>query len=309
MTVPDFQSMMRPTLVALSDGQARSQSQLRDLLAEAMGVTADERELLLPSGKQAMFANRVGWAITYLVKTALLDRPQRGLAQITDRGRTVLAENPDRVDLSVLRQFPELAEFREGSGHPAPTPGTSTPLIVAAESHGLSPTESIAELIREANSTVAGEVLARVLAQPPVFLERMVLQLLSRMGYGGLESTTEHLGGSGDEGLDGVIRQDALGLDVIYVQAKRYAPDRKIGRPDVQAFVGALAGARAERGIFITTSAFTSDAVDYTRRTLGSRVVLIDGPTLARLMVERNVGVSVEDTYEIKRVDEDYFED
>lgn len=147
------------------------------------------------------------------------------------------------------------------------------------------------------------------MVKPPVFLERLVLLLLSRMGYGGLEASTEHLGGPGDEGLDGVIRQDALGLDVIYVQAKRYAAERRIGRPDIQGFVGALMGAKAERGIFITTSSFTPDARGYSRATLGTRVVLIDGPELARMMVERNVGAQVADTYELKRVDEDFFDD
>jgi restriction system protein len=304
VTVPDFQSLMRPTLAILADGEARSQSQLRELLADTMSVTSEDREQLLPSGKQPVFANRVGWAITYLVKTGLLARPKRGYAQITDRGRKVLAEYPDRVDMAVLSQFPEFAEFR--TPHPVAQLQEQTALMEKAE---LSPTESIAALVDEANSTVAGELLSRVLAQPPLFLERLVLLLLSKMGYGGLESTTEHMGGPADEGLDGVIRQDALGLDVIYVQAKRYSPDRKIGRPDLQAFVGALVGAKADRGIFITTSSFTNEARAYTRSNIGSRVVLIDGPQLARLMVERNVGVAIEDTYEIKRVDEDFFEE
>ena len=239
-----------------------------------MHISDEDREAVLPSGKQAIYANRIGWAITYLVKTGLLTRPRRGYATITERGRQVLAANAERVDLGVLSQFPEFDEFRA-----AHAPRRPPAVAEAATKDVLSPTESVASIVDEANSTVAAEVLARVLAKPPVFLERMVLLLLSRMGYGGLESTTEHLGGPGDEGLDGVIRQDALGLEVIYVQAKRYAPERKISRPDIQGFVGALVGAKAERGIFITTSSFTTDARAYATGSVGTRVVLVDGPT------------------------------
>ena len=171
-----------------------------------------------------------------------------------------------------------------------------------------SPTESIAALVDEVNSAVASEVLERVLEQPPVFLERTVLVLLEAMGYGGVEALSEHFGGPGDEGLDGVIRQDALGLDVVYVQAKRYAPESKIGRPDIQAFVGALNGARADRGIFITTSSFTADARAYVDR-VQNRLVLIDGKRLAAEMVKRNVGVQVREVHEVKRIDEDFFTD
>jgi restriction system protein len=300
--VPGFQMLMRPLLVALSDGDMRSQSELRDLVGIDLGITAEDREQLLPSGRQAIYSNRIGWALTYLVKTGLLTRPRRGYAQITDRGRDVLGQHPSRVDLKVLAQFPEFEDFRTHAG---------TDLVVRDEPVELllSPTESISGLVEEANAIVAAEVLARVLAQPPVFLERLVLELLQRMGYGGLESTTQHLGGPGDEGLDGVIRQDALGLDVIYVQAKRYAPEYKIGRPDIQGFVGALVGAQASRGIFITTSDFTADARAYARSSIGSRVVLVDGQTLAKFMVERNVGVRVEQTFELKAIDEDYYED
>ncbi len=237
---------MRPVLASLADGSEKSQSELRDEIAKTLGIKGEDREELLPSGKQTVYANRIGWAITYLVKTGLLARPRRGYAEITQRGRDVLVKHPDRVDLSVLGQFPELDQFR------APRlPAGNDKAPAPSEGGNLSPTESISALVDEANSTVAAEVLARVLAQPPVFLERMVLLLLQRMGYGGLQSTSEHLGGPGDQGLDGVIRQDALGLDVIYVQAKRYAPEHKVGRPDLQAFVGALVGAQASRGILL----------------------------------------------------------
>lgn len=295
---------MRPVLVELADGSELSQSDLRDRIGARLDLSPVDRTLMIPSGRVTIFANRVGWAVTYLAKTGLLKRPRRGYASITQRGRDVLAANPQRVDLHVLAQFPELAEFRSTR-----TPKSNTTTADAIAEQALSPTETVAALIDDANSTVAAEILDRVLAKPPVFLERMVLQLLGRIGYGGLEATTEHLGGPGDEGLDGVIRQDALGLDVIYVQAKRYAPERKVSRPDIQGFVGALVGAKAERGIFITTSSFTADARSYARATLGTRVVLIDGRELARMMVDRNVGVQIAETYELKRADEDFFDD
>ena len=305
VAVPDFQSLMRPVLVELAGGEELPQSELRDRIAARMKVTADDRELMIPSGRVTIYANRIGWAVTYLAKTGLIERPRRGFARITERGREVLAAHPVRVDLHVLAQFPELAEFRSARAPKSSATEPSETITTEASS----PTETIADLVDDANSTVAADILARIMAKPPVFLERLVLLLLSRMGYGGLEASTEHLGGPGDEGLDGVIRQDALGLDVIYVQAKRYAAERRIGRPDIQGFVGALMGAKAERGIFITTSSFTPDARSYARATLGTRVVLIDGPELARMMVERNVGAQVADTYELKRIDEDFFDD
>jgi restriction system protein len=300
MAVPDYQSLMLPTLRALADGSERSAADLRNAVATDVGVTAEELLELLPSGKQTIFGNRQGWAVTYLAKARLVARPRRGVAVITDRGHSVLDEGLARIDDKVLARFDEYNEFKT----------IRHSRDVAAPSRSMneqgSPTEAIRSLVEEVNAAVASEVLDRVLAQPPVFLEHLVLTLLEAMGYGGVEAISEHLGGSGDEGLDGVIRQDALGLDVVYVQAKRYAVDRKIGRPDLQAFVGALNGARASRGIFITTSSFTADAKNFVER-VQSRIVLIDGAMLAKEMVRRNVGVEVRDVHEEKRIDEDFF--
>ncbi len=214
---------------------------------------------------------------------------------------------PDRVDMGVLAEFPEYLEFRSGS-HRHTRKAPDSPSAPEEPTQHLSPTEAITEVIEEAHSTVAGDLLARVLLRPPQFLERLVLKLLVSMGYGGLEAVTEHLGGPGDQGLDGLIRQDLLGLDVVYVQAKRYATDRKVGRPDIQGFVGALHGAQASRGIFITTSGFSADARSYADR-VNARIVLIDGPELAQLMVEHNCGVRVEETFVLKQVDEDFFDE
>lgn len=306
VAIPDFQTLMRPILATLADGQEWPVSALREEVGRQFHLSDEDLAALLPSGRDRTFRNRVGWAITYLAKTGCLRRPRRAVAVITDRGQQVLEANPHRVDMRVLAQFPEFDEFRAATGGSDIATAASVRAVPDAE---LSPSESMAALVDDANSTVAADVLARVMAKPPDFLERMVLQLLAAMGYGGLEATTEHLGGPGDEGLDGVIRQDALGLDVIYVQAKRYMAERKIGRPDIQSFVGALAGAQAQRGIFVTTSAFTPDARAYAKATVGSRVVLIDGPELAGLMVARNIGVMIDETYVVKRVSEDFFEE
>jgi len=302
VAIPDYESLMLPTLQALGDGAEWTSREVQDAVAQGEGISKEDREILLPSGRQTLFVNRVGWAVTYMAKAGVVRRPRRGVVAITERGKELLAEEPDRITNATLQRFPEFVEFKlTRHEQPRTAPGsTATPTSAG------SPSESIAELVDEVNSAVAVEVLERVYAQPPVFLEQLVLQLLEQMGYGGVEAITEHLGGPGDEGLDGVIRQDALGLDVVYVQAKRYAPDRKIGRPDIQAFVGALNGARADRGIFITTSSFTADARAYIER-VQSRVVLIDGKRLAAEMVRRNVGVQVREVHEVKRIDEDFF--
>ena len=271
-----------------------------------MHVTAEDRAILLPSGTQPLFSNRVGWAVTHLAQAGLLDRPTRGVTQITARGLEVLGQCPARVDMKVLRHFPEYEEFRtrtrQRKGQPEQDPGTAS---VAHDD--LAPREAIAEVIDSAHSAVAADLLARVLKQPPVFLEQLVLRLLVKMGYGGLESPAEHLGAPGDAGLDGLIRLDTLGLDMVYVQAKRYT-DRHVGRPDIQAFVGALHGAQASRGVFITTSRFSSDARDYAER-VNARLVLIDGPELANLMIENDCGVITEESFVLKQVDENFFEE
>jgi len=304
--VPDFQSLMRPCLAVHEDGQPRTSADLRDRLAALMHVTAEDRAILLPSGSQPLFSNRVGWAVTHLAQAGLLDRPARGVTQITARGLEVLGQYPARVDMKVLRQFLEYEEFRtrtrQRKGQPEPAAGT------ASGTHDdLAPREAIAEVIDSAHSAVAADLLARVIKQPPVFLEQLVLRLLVKMGYGGLETPAEHLGAPGDAGLDGLIRLDTLGLDVVYVQAKRYT-DRHVGRPDIQAFVGALHGAQASRGVFITTSRFSSDARDYAER-VNARLVLIDGPELASLMIEHDCGVITEESFVLKQVDENFFEE
>ena len=222
-------------------------------------------------------------------------------------GREVLAENPAAVDNALLARYPEFLDFKMRARDRQPShPGGDAALPDQSSEKG-TPREQAAQAVEEANAVVAAELLERIRARDPAFLEQLVLRLLTAMGYGGRAGAAEHLGRAGDQGLDGVIRQDALGLDRVYVQAKRYGADQSVGRPDIQAFVGALHGAQADRGIFITTGRFTSEARDYAQR-VPARLVLIDGAQLTELMVLHNVGVQEEQTFTLKRVDEDFFE-
>lgn len=228
-----------------------------------------------------------------------------GHVQITDRGKEVLAAKPDRVDIQLLSRFEEYREFRmrtrAGSGEQA------ADAVDSQDGGHDTPLEVIVEAVRESNEALAIDVLQRVLDQKPVFLEQLVLDLLTAMGYGGRAGAAEHWGRSGDGGIDGVVRQDVLGLDRVYVQAKRYAADHAVGRPDIQGFVGALHGQQADRGVFITTSRFSAEARSYVER-IPNRIVLIDGRRLAELMILHNVGVQDESTFVLKRIDEDFFD-
>jgi restriction system protein len=305
VAVPDYQTLMAPVLRALADGTEQPTSQLRGIIAKQIGLTDEDLKATLPSGSR-LFVNRLHWTITYLYQAGLVRRPRRAVVQITSRGQGVVAEHPDRVDNSILLQFKEFNEFQSrarGDASPAQAGGQEP--SVPAET---TPVETIAKAVAEANSAVAAEVLERVREREPAFLERLVLNVLTALGYRGAAGSAEHLGRSGDNGLDGVIRQDPLGLDQIYVQAKRYAAGHTVGRPEIQGFVGALHGAQADRGVFITTSSFTNEAITYADR-VAARVVLIDGITLAQLMVTHNIGVQDRETYVIKRADEDFFEE
>jgi restriction system protein len=298
---------MWPTLAALTNGQPQTRSQLREVVAIAAGVSGDDLLEMLPSGKATVFGSRVGWALTYMSQAGLITRPKRGVYVISERGRQVLQANPQRVDNKVLQQFPEFLEFksrRNERGEPVGTHDDAQSASVA----DLSPTEAIERLILDADDAVAAELLDRVLAQPPAFLERLSLRLLQAMGYGGKEALLTHTGKPGDAGLDGIIRQDALGLDLVGVQAKRYDRDSAVQRPEMQAFVGALQGAQTSRGVFVTTGRFSSGARLFADQ-VAMRLVLIDGTELTRLMVRYDVGVTAKETYQLKSVDDDFFED
>jgi restriction system protein len=303
MPIPNFQDAMLPILDATSDGAVHPWRALRDECARLFEATEDELAERVSSGG-SRFDSRIQWAITHLAQAGLLDRPRRGHVQITARGRDVLAERPTRVDMNLLSRFEDYQEFSSRT-KPVSTEAPSPTSVAQVDS---SPLEAISAAVRESTEALAVDVLQRVLEQPPVFLEQLVLTLLTAMGYGGRAgASTEHLGRSGDGGIDGVVRQDVLGLDRVYVQAKRYAAHHAVGRPDIQAFVGALHGQQADRGVFITTSRFSADARAYVER-IPNRIVLIDGRRLAELMILHNVGAQDESTFVLKRLDEDFFD-
>jgi restriction system protein len=277
--------------------------QIRDQVAATLGVSEADQALLLPSGKQTTYSNRIAWALTHMGKAGLVSRPARAHYALTERGREVLRTHPARIDMAVLSTFPEYQAFRAPRRIEA---GAESQLTIAPGD--TSPSESVGALIKAADQAVAEELLDLILAQSPAFLERLALRLLAAMGYGGRETLLEHTGRSGDAGLDGLIRQDALGLDLIGVQAKRYDREATVDRPALQAFVGALQGAQTNRGIFVTTARFTTGATRFAE-SVNMQLRLIDGAELTRLMVRYNVGTSVREIFELKQVDTDFFEE
>lgn len=293
---------MRPVLVALQGDEPKSHAQIRDLVAPALNVSDEDRRVMLPSGTQALYTNRVAWAITHMSQAGLLNRPQRGRYLLSERGQKVLQEHPERVDMAVLMQFPEYRAFRNRKRDKH----IEEPVSVVSDE--LSPSEAIAGIVEDSYDTLAAELLDRILAQSTRFLEALSLKLLQAMGYGGRESLAEHTGKPGDSGLDGIVRQDALGLDLIGVQAKRYDKDKTVQRPDIQAFVGALQGAQTTRGVFVTTGRFSPGALQFAEN-VAMRLRLIDGKELTNLMVRYNVGVQVSETFELKQIDEEAFEE
>lgn len=303
--LPDYQSLMAPVLHQLRGGEPRTVLELTRTLAPQFQLTDDQLAVMLPSGKTSVWRSRVRWAVAYLYQAKAVERTARGIYQITARGRQLLDAHPNHITNSELRAYEEFRDFLSRS---RPVDGrVVTQEAPRADTERSTPNDRIAAAVGDAHAAVAHELLDRVMSQPPYFLERLVLELLAAMGYTGAKGTADHVGRSGDEGIDGVVNQDALGLDRIYVQAKRYALDRSVGRPDVQAFVGALHGQQADRGIFITTAHFTREALEYSQR-VAQRIVLVDGPRLAQLMIDHGVGTQVEQSFALVRVDEDFFD-
>jgi restriction system protein len=302
MSIPDYQTIMSPLLELIKDGTQRTLRECIEALANRFHLTPEERAQLLPSGQQRIFDNRVGWARTYLKKAGLLESPRRGTVRITSRGREVLAQRPNKIDVSFLMQFEEFSEFKNKRGSVSGKAYGGARKVEEAD-----PVEQIEHYFSEYQDALVEELLGEIRGVSPPFFERLVVQLLVKMGYGGgLRQAAAIVGGSGDEGIDGVINEDKLGLEVIYIQAKQWA--NPVGRPEVQKFVGALHGKRARKGVFITTSSFTREAREYVKH-LDPKIVLIDGEELARLMIEHNVGVAVKSVYELKSVDRDFFEE
>ena len=306
MAIPDFQALMLPMLRLAADGQERALSSVTEQLAVEFKLSDAERDELLPSGRQARFNNRVGWAKTYLKKTALLEDVSRGRFRITDRGRLVLKQAPKAITLKYLERFPELAQFRgeeKGTGDDDRTSESS--IVDAAANGSATPEEQLDASYIAVRSKLAEDLLERVKSYSPRFFEKLVVDVLVAMGYGGsLKDAGRAVGQSGDGGIDGIIKADRLGLDAIYIQAKRW--EATVGRPVVQAFAGSLEGQRARKGVLITTSQFSGEARDYVSR-IEKKIVLIDGAELAQLMIDYDVGVAVQQTYVLKKLDLDYF--
>jgi restriction system protein len=300
MTIPDFQTIMLPFLEFSSDGKMHSFVEATDALAKEFKLTDAEIDTLIPSGQQR-FANRVGWAKTHLKKAGLIDYPQRGYFQITQRGIDVLKETPKVIDMKFLMQFPEFLEFRKI--HQVDTGKEK----VIEQSNQLPPEETIDVAYQEIRAGLADDLLDYVIKCSPAFFEKLVVDLLVSMGYGGThENAARAVGKSGDDGIDGIIDEDKLGLDSIYIQAKRYQKDAKIGAHFIRDFIGALQGFKANKGVFLTTAGFTKEAMNFVSK-VQSRVVLIDGKRLANLMIDFGIGVSTRMNYQIKQLDTDYF--
>lgn len=297
MPIPDFQSAMRPLLEYLSDGQPHDNQETNEALAEVFKLSPEELRELLPSGKQTVFTNRIAWAKSHLKQAGLIESPVRATYQITDLGHAALKQDA-KIDMRFLDQYEEYRCFRTGSGHKQNNNDKGSV-------DEKTPQELIEYGYRQIREDLGKELLARIKQAPPDFFERLVVELLLAMGYGGSRKDAgEAVGRGGDGGIDGIIKEDRLGLDAIYIQAKRW--ENVVGRPEIQKFAGALQGRRARKGIFITTSGFTREAVEFVA-TIGTKIVLIDGTRLADLMIDANVGVTQESSYEIKKIDTDYF--
>ncbi len=297
MPIPDYQAIMLPLLQFAGDGKEHSLHEAFDALARQFKLTEDEIRQLLPGGTQGTFHNRLGWARTYMTKAGLLASPKRGCFIITKRGKDVLAEKPKAINAKYLERFPEFISFRnlkhDKNKDIEPIESLSTP------------EETLEAGYQRIHDSLAQELLDRVKSASPAFFERLVVDLLVKMGYGGSRKDAgEAIGRGGDGGVDGIIKEDRLGLDILYIQAKRW--EGTVGRPEIHKFVGALQGKHARKGIFLTTSNFSKEAHEYVQH-IDTKVVLIDGATLAALMIDHGVGTSTAATYEIKKVDQDYF--
>lgn len=305
--IPDFQTLMRPILALHGDGEVWLLKNLRSRIASDFSVSEEERAQMLPSGRQRTFDNRVAWATTYLSQAGLVERPGRGQTRITPAGKDALRANPSRIDMKTLESYPAFLKFRVRKTRPEKAKlEASTPYIPEPEQQPATPTDLLEEAIATNRASVEGDVLKSALALSSYAFEHLVIELIGAMGYG-TSGELKLTSASGDGGIDGIISQDPLGLDRIYVQAKRYAPENAIDRPRIQQFVGALLSQQGDRGVFITTSKFTNGAIKEAER-INARVELIDGERLAALLVQYRVGVETERTVSLLKIDDDFFD-
>ena len=304
MAIPDYQSIMLPLLELAGDNMIHLVHDAVDLLAQQFSLTNEEKREVIPSGRVSRFHNNVTWARTYLKKAGLLEDPKRGEFRITERGSQVLAGKHESIGVRFLEQFEEFREFKTARRTPRPDTGK---LDLSEATPEDTPEEALQAAYQTLHNSVASDLLDQVKRSSPAFFERLVVDVLVAMGYGGSRMEAgEAIGHAGDEGIDGIIKEDRLGLDIIYIQAKRW--ENTVGRPEVQRFAGALQGRRARKGVFITTSSFSREARDYADN-IDTKVILIAGKRLAELMIDYGVGVTTDATYEVKRIDADYFAD
>lgn len=301
MAIPDFQSVFLPLLKFCADGQEHTNHEALDAIAKHFAISEAERAEMLPSGRQTIIANRMGWARTFLTKAGLLESTRRTFFRITERGKSVLAENPEKLNTKYLMRYKEFVQFQSTSSRHAPSSPASR-----TEEEIETPLERLERAYQGIRHDLASDLLERARNVPPEFFERLVVEVLVAMGYGGnIRDAGKAIGRSGDGGIDGIIKEDRLGLDVIYVQAKRW--EGCVGRPEIQKFVGALSGQRAKKGVFITTGRFSEEAHQYAQQ-IDVKLVLIDGEQLSQYMIDFGVGTAVQQVFEVRKVDEDYFE-
>jgi len=306
MAVPDYQSLMLPLLKLADEEKAEiSNGDAVEALGNRLGLTEADLKELLPSGVQPTFVNRVAWAATYMRKAGLLESIRRGYFKITARGKELLEKKPKVINVKLLKQYPEFLAFQQLKGTRT---GEKKDAAATVEAATATPSEALENAYENLRDELGDELLSRVKKAPPAFFERVVVELLVKMGYGGSRADAgKAIGKTGDGGIDGIIKEDKLGLDIVYIQAKRWDKG-SVGRPDVMQFAGALQGQKANKGIFITTSRFTDDARNYVTQ-IGSKIVLIDGEQLTQLMIDHDVGVSTVSLYPVKKIDTDYFDE
>ncbi|EGV18890.1 restriction endonuclease [Thiocapsa marina] len=303
MAIPDFQSIMLPLLRFCADGNEHTNQKALEALVQEFQLNEDEQKELLPSGQQRVIDNRVAWARAHMKMAELLENTRRGVFRITDRGQDVLKGMPSEINLRLLRQFPEYVAARDKRKE---NPGDQD-CSDFEEREGKTPAEQLEAAYQTLRENLAAEILAQLKGGSAMFFERVVVEVLVKMGYGGSRKDAgEAIGRSGDEGIDGIIKEDRLGLDIIYIQAKKW--EDPISRPEIQKFAGALQGKRARKGVFITTSRFCETAKEFAAN-IENKIILIDGQQLAQFMIDFGVGVATDAVYELKRLDSDYFSD
>lgn len=298
-----FNEFFSPIMDCISDGKCHAAKEIREFCFRKLNISGEEKQQLLPSGIPIL-NNRIGWALTYLKKAGLIEYPQRGVYHISSRGKDAIKNGTANITLEYLRQFKEFEDFHNTNRSKEKSENISD--IINDES----PNEQIEKAISKLNSSLADELMTEITRISPYDFERLVIQLLIKMGYGSSNLNDNAVTKmSGDEGIDGIVTADRFGFDTVYVQAKQWNKEKSIGRPEIQKFLGALAGQGAAKGLFITTASFTKEAKDFASKNLQSKIVLVNGEELCNLMIEYDLGVSTIEIYKIKRIDTDYFND